>query len=68
MPLLLFDNVEVLVELGVCRVVDSLRSVECQGQHFERVLTEGLVVLAHIDKDSFLVSQLLVLFKPVVNA
>lgn len=50
------------------RVVNALLRVECQREHLEGVLAEGLVVLPHVHKHAFLVRKLLVLFKLIIKA
>lgn len=40
---------------------------ECQGQDIEGVLPYHVVVLAHVQEDSFFIRQLLVLLHAIVN-
>ena len=64
---LVLEVIVVTDKFAVVWVMDSLGRVESQGQDFERVHSHGLVVLAHVDKDAFLVCELLVVFNPVVQ-
>ena len=38
-----------------------------EGEHFERILTHGLVIVQHVDKNTFFVGKLLVLLQFVVK-
>ena len=64
---LVLQVVVVAHEPAVLLVVDALRRVESQRQHLERVLAEHFVVLSHVDEDSLLVCQLLVILHPIIE-
>ena len=54
-------------ELAVFRIVNAFSRMESQRQHFERILTNNFIVLSHINEDSLLIRQLLVVLHPVVK-
>ena len=63
----LLKCVVVVLKLSELSVVDPMLGVESERQYLEWVLSKRLVVLAHIDKDAFLICQLLVLLQFVVK-
>ena len=54
-------------ELAVFRIMNAFSRMESQRQHFERILTNNFIVLSHINEDSLLIRQLLVVLHPVVK-
>lgn len=65
---LLLQCIEIVTELAELGIIDAMLRVERNRKHLERILAEGLVVFSHIDKDTLLVRQLLVLLQSVIQA
>ena len=64
---LVLQVVVVTDKLAVFWIMDTFGRMECQRQHFKWILTNYFVVLSHINKDSLLICQLLVVLHPVVE-
>ena len=63
-----FDLLKAVGKFTILWIVDALCRMKGQRKHLERINSLTLVVLAHVDKETLLVRQLLILLKSVIEA